>query len=1015
MYRYLDAMIVRGTAWPAAQQIPLWPDLTGPADLARLRAWLQEISRLPGFTAALEQASPALAGRVQDITAGRDVTSGNIRRAVIAVMQYLLRARGRATPFGLFAGVAPAKLAGCTKVRTGAGHQAVVRPPADWLTAVTGQLESEAALWPRLMLLANNLAFERDGYLIIEHRPAASAGTGPEHVQLRATAPVKAAMRLARTPVRGEDLSAELAAGFPEAPADAASQLLAGLIRQHFLLTSLRPAMTVTDPLGHLLARLREAHAGQIPQTAQVTAQLDGISAALAAHNSAPDEGAGRSLRTRITGEMAATSTAPPPWVLSCDLRLDWDLAIPAEVAEEAARAAGVLAQTAARRTLSPGWDMWHARFLDRYGPGAVVPLLDAVSGDTGLGYPAGYPGGAPGSPPGPLTSRDTLLLTLAQHAALRHDQEIVLTSQQLAQLTPDPPGAVQPSTELTVRIAAASTEAIDRGDFTLTVVSISRMAGTMTGRFLPLLGDGDRDRMTSAYRTRPAASHGAVLVQVSAPPRYAATQDVARSPQVTQLAVSVGEYRDGDGLIPLDDIAVTASRDRIWLTWLSRQKLLEPVILNAVDPAGQLHPLARFLAEAPVAMATPCTAFDWGAAARLPFLPALRHGRTIVSPARWTLTAADLPGPESSWAEWDDALTRWRAGTGLPSAVHLGDGDQRLALDLAEDSHRALLRHRLGRSGHAVLRLAPGEDAGWIGGHAHEIVIPLITAAPPAGPPGCLSAGVASRDDGHLPGQAGRWSVKLYSHPGRQDDILIRHLPRLLRQLPDGTRWWYLRYYDPGPHLRLRLTNPGNALTSAAATIGQWTRELRSAGLIASTEWDTYFPETARFGGRAAANAAETWFAADSAAATAELAAARARRGPDPRALAAASMLAIVADIAGGTAEAATWMITRTRTCPSPPPRALYNEAVTLAGPGGMAAVPGSSAVTAAWEARRQAATAYRDALPAPFPASGVLPDLLHLHHARLIGPDLASEAVCLHLARAAALSWTARKADVT
>jgi hypothetical protein len=38
------------------------------------------------------------------------------------------------------------------------------------------------------------------------------------------------------------------------------------------------------------------------------------------------------------------------------------------------------------------------------------------------------------------------------------------------------------------------------------------------------------------------------------------------------------------------------------------------------------------------------------------------------------------------------------------------------------------------------------------------------------------------------------------------------------------------------------------------------------------------------------------------------------------------------------------------------------------------------------------------------------VLPDLLHLHHARVAGPDVAAERACLHLARAAALSWLAR-----
>jgi hypothetical protein len=50
----------------------------------------------------------------------------------------------------------------------------------------------------------------------------------------------------------------------------------------------------------------------------------------------------------------------------------------------------------------------------------------------------------------------------------------------------------------------------------------------------------------------------------------------------------------------------------------------------------------------------TSCTAFDWEAP-QLPFLPALRYGRTILSPPQ-VLAAADLPGPMASWPDWSAA-----------------------------------------------------------------------------------------------------------------------------------------------------------------------------------------------------------------------------------------------------------------------------------------------------------------------------------------------------------------------
>ena len=112
----------------------------------------------------------------------------------------------------------------------------------------------------------------------------------------------------------------------------------------------------------------------------------------------------------------------------------------------------------------------------------------------------------------------------------------------------------------------------------------------------------------------------------------------------------------------------------------------------------------------------------------------------------------------------------------------------------------------------------------------------------------------------------------KLYGHPDRHNEILTRHLPRLVEALGSDAQWWFLRCHDPDHHLRIRLTVPHGAFANAAAHVTTWCEQVRQAGLTGNVQWDTYFPETARFGGGAAMDAAETYFAADSAAALAQL-----------------------------------------------------------------------------------------------------------------------------------------------
>ncbi|MFE1959018.1 FxLD family lanthipeptide [Streptomyces sp. NPDC059479] len=136
----LDITIVEGG--PAADQlIRLTSDgcgstcasacTSGPyANTASWRAWLQQAWEWADFATAVEAASPDLASRVDKVCAGRSLPTPAVRRTVLSVLRYLLRARTRATPFGLFAGVAAARMGAAPVVRMGTKHRASARPDA---------------------------------------------------------------------------------------------------------------------------------------------------------------------------------------------------------------------------------------------------------------------------------------------------------------------------------------------------------------------------------------------------------------------------------------------------------------------------------------------------------------------------------------------------------------------------------------------------------------------------------------------------------------------------------------------------------------------------------------------------------------------------------------------------------------------------------------------------------------------------------------------------------------------
>jgi thiopeptide-type bacteriocin biosynthesis protein len=407
----------------------------------------------------------------------------------------------------------------------------------------------------------------------------------------------------------------------------------------------------------------------------------------------------------------------------------------------------------------------------------------------------------------------------------------------------------------------------------------------------------------------------------------------------------------------------------------------------------------------------------SWGAAHRLPFLPRVRYRRTILSPARWLLAAADLPDPNATWQTWTDHMDAWRRRFRVPAAVYLGADDRRIRLDLDEPAHQYLLRADLKTTGHATLREAPDSSAfGWLSGRAHEIVIPLAANDKPV-PQRAWPTRTIDRQHGHLPAVSDWLYVKIYCHPARHIAILTKHLPTLMSTWDRPLEWWFLPYHDPEPHLRLRIRlRNGEQFGQAAVRIGAWASDLRQRGLIRHVQWDNYFPETGRFGDHTAMAAAESVFAADSGAAIVQLAGTVLRGGPHLHALIAASMVDLAISFAGSIDDGMHWLVEHARTPAMPAPaRHVHDQAIRLADPhddwGAVRELPGGQHIANAWQRRRAALATYRssltdtgDSVPA------ILPDLLHLHHVRMAGVSLDTERLCTRLARAAALSWTAR-----
>lgn len=968
--------------------------------------WIAQVWNDADFVSAVRLASPQLGEAVDSILcAGEAVPVRKLSKVGLSLARYARRAQSRSTPFGLFAGVAAVDLdtvltSRGVRVVWGGDNRVVLKADAAWLAAVIDRLESVPSLLSRLRLQANNLTHVR-GQRLVLMASAPSTGGSRVETSVRLSSPVEVALNASKTPRSAEDLTHHLSREFPNASLTAINRLVTGLVRHHVLISSLRPPATVDDGLAYVLEQLEDT-SSDLPEVAELATRLQLAHTELVAAEppaSADAVGAARKFMDTIV---------PVEHPVMVDTYLDATVALPARVATEVERAAGLITQIGMDPGPLPAWRDFRDRFIDRYGTGTMIKLVDALNPDTGVGPPHGYRTSIAPPPAAVLpTLRDKTLQNIAHNAALARQLEVTLTDTMITALSAER-DAWPHDFDICVRVEADP--AFD--DFRLVTTAVSPAAGTMTGRWIhrldPQHAADYRDWFTSLTPTS-----GGTAAQLSSPTLHPRAGNITASAQLIPTVLSLGEHRPStDNAIGVHDVgvAVCPATGRIGLYQLATGRYLQIRGFDALDHRRQSPDIARFVNEIDKAQ-VPIGPFNWGLATDLPFLPRLRHGRTVVCPARWRIDHHSLPRSGTSFLEWAAALDKYRRRHLIPSRVELRDGDRGLVLDLAEPGDATILRRELGNNSHVVLTEAPAPHSNdWLG-RAHEIVFTVSINTPPRTVSAPILCTKQSRPQ--PPGAPGWLFAKIYT--SHHDDVIAR-LTDLDSHFEAPLRWWFVRYTDPLPHLRLRIAvGSPDDFGHTAHQVTAWFQQLKQNNLAGRIAYDTYYPEAGRYGPRTL-DAAEDVFVADSRTVHTQLAT-EAEDREDPLILATRSYLDIASGLLAGSG--VDWLARQRPPRPAVWPTAeLRRQAAALASDITLDeshhGLPSDGHQVEVWRARRTALAEYHCQLEAePFTPDldRVLGSLLHMHHNRAIGIDRDSERTVLLLARTAALAIRGRR----
>ena len=871
--------------------------LDGPQDARdQLRESLTKLLAVPHVADALRVASSALTDRLDGWTDRK--ASRRKQRVERTLVQYLARMCDRCTPFGLFAGVSVGEIGNETRLRLAARGRYRRRSALDLaqLFKLVTRLVADESVRKYVRYRPNDtLAAVPGGYQYIE-----ASGHGDQTRHEIAFLETDEALAVAVEGASGiptlADLRTALTAGIsdPEVQDSDIAEYLDDLIEAQVIQPDLIPAVAGDDPLDQVVASLEGCAllAEQARRVRRLRTELDRLDS----HGVGAPAESYAAVSAVWTGELGLDKTDR---LLQVDMFKEGaDLRLSGDVVEDVMRGAEPLWRLAP--PLPDPLRELKDRFRDRY-EAREVPLAEAFDPERGLGMPGpnlkptvpkaplvvGLDLGAPGGKPAPGAG-GTLPEALANRvfklgadasATLELDDDL------LDRLAVAEPSRLPDALAIHFDLLAASEEAVRVGDFRILYHGTVGPSGArMLGRFCDL-DAALLDNVRAHLRQEESLASDDLFVEVVHTPE-GRVGNVVRRPHLREVELSCGGHsrRSGSHRVTVDDLLVSLVGRRFRLRSRRDGRVVRPRLTSAHN-YRRSSGVYRFLCALQNDGTQPGFWWNWGALSGLEFLPRVTRGRAVYALARWKMgrwrDVYAAVGKAKTPLARENAVRAMVAEIGLPRLVRLAEGDNRLLLDLENPLCLAVLADHAARRPALMLVETLAEDlegcvSGPEGKYRNEIILPLVRRQPV---PSEDSGGGAMGRQNRTPTSVRRtyapgddWLFyKLYVSPGTADRLLhevVAPLATLHREMAPGEPWFFIRYSDPEPHLRVRFRGGDETRRALHDRAVSLVRPFVRAGSVYRVSLDTYVREIERYGGDRGIELAEAWFQHDSAAA---------------------------------------------------------------------------------------------------------------------------------------------------
>lgn len=326
----------------------------------------------------------------------------------------------------------------------------------------------------------------------------------------------------------------------------------------------------------------------------------------------------------------------------------------------------------------------------------------------------------------------------------------------------------------------------------------------------------------------------------------------------------------DEDNEIKINNILVGYDNEKFYLRDSISGKKIKVFMTNMLN-ISTLPNIFRLLIDISYDSKFILSTFPWEKYyENFTYIPEIKYKNIVVSSEKWKISNYSLNlKNKNSYDEFVMVFADIREKLSIPDKIYYTIADNRLLLDLREEKYLKLLFDYYKKG--LFLELEKADEAEYItyndnNKHNIEVVIPFIKSKGKEYEE--LSFKEINKNSTKdqmtfLPFDTWLY-FKLYGPLDRQNE-LIEYLNYFIKSSENIEEFYFMRYVDPKPHIRIRFKGNEDKLYKILNEMNLFGQDLKKRRIISNLVIDTYIPEVERYGGESLISYAEKIFFEDS------------------------------------------------------------------------------------------------------------------------------------------------------